>query len=104
MIRYRVYTRKMATNQTKQKELTIVTRAADQLGQAIERYRARAKLTQTALAKSAGLRQATISKVEKGLGTTEINTIYAVCAALGLELILRPRQSEKVDFRPEDLF
>ena len=94
----------MATNHKKQKDLIIATRAAGQLGQAIERYRARAKLTQASLAKSAGLRQATISKVEKGMGTTEIETIYAVCAALGLEVVLRPRQSEKVDFRPEDIF
>ena len=88
----------------KQNPLIITTRAPDQLGQALERYRARAKLTQTALAKSAGLRQATLSKVEKGLGTTEIGTLYAVCAALGLEVVLRPRQNETDEFRPEDIF
>jgi HTH-type transcriptional regulator/antitoxin HipB len=89
----------------KTKGLIIATRAPDQLGQAIERYRVRAKLTQASLAKSAGLRQATISKVEKGLGTTEIETIYAVCAALGLELVLRPRQGVSEDeFSPEDIF
>ena len=94
----------MVANQRKQKELAIATRAANQLGEAIERYRARAEYTQARLAKSAGLRQATISKVEKGLGTTEIQTIYAVCAALGLELVLRPRKSEDDGFKPEDIF
>lgn len=88
----------------KREDLVLHTRAASQLAQAIERYRSRAGLTQSALAKSAGLRQATISKVEKGAGTTEIETIYAICAALGLELVLRPRQSEANDFRPEKIF
>jgi HTH-type transcriptional regulator/antitoxin HipB len=89
----------------KPKDLIIATRAADQLAQAIARYRARSGLTQASLAKSAGLRQATISKIEKGLGTTKIETIYAICAALGLEVVLRPRRSSsEVDFSYEESF
>ncbi|MGK5085155.1 helix-turn-helix domain-containing protein [Bdellovibrionota bacterium FG-1] len=84
--------------------LEIAIRAPDQLGQAVGRFRAKAELSQSALAKSAGMRQATISKVEKGLGTTEVQTIFAVCAALGLELVLRPRNSGADEFRPEDVF
>jgi HTH-type transcriptional regulator/antitoxin HipB len=94
----------MALKDRKTNEPTIATRAADHLGQALERYRLRAKLTQASLAKSAGLRQATISKVEQGLGTTEIATIYAICAALELELVLKPRLSDESDFRPENIF
>ncbi len=94
----------MQSKKSKTNELVIATRASNQMGQALERYRARAGYTQTSLAKSAGLRQATISKVEKGLGTTELDTIYAVCAALGLELVLRPRHSDGADFHPEDIF
>jgi len=80
------------------------TRAPQQLGQAIGRYRAKMQLSQAALAKSAGVRQATISKVEKGIGTTELETIFAVCAALGLEVVVRPRSSKTSQFRPGDFF
>lgn len=71
--------------------IEVPTRAPDQLGNAISRFRARSEITQAALAKEAGVRQATISKVEKGVGTTELQTIYSVCAALGLEIVIRPR-------------
>lgn len=84
--------------------LTIATRASDQLGLALKRYRARAGQTQSQVAKSAGLRQATISKAEQGAGTTEVDTIYSICAALGLELVLRPRKSKSSGFRPEEIF
>lgn len=94
----------MDTPRQKQKNLVITTRSPSQLGEAIARNRIREELTQAALAKSAGLRQATLSKVEKGMGTTQIATLYAVCAALGLEVVLRPRQNEKASFRPEDIF
>lgn len=81
----------------------VSTRAPDQLGIALSRFRHQAGTTQVALAKKAGLRQATISKTEKGVGSTEVGTIFAICAALGLEIILRPRE-RTVDFRPDELF
>src|SRR5690348_3204836 len=74
------------------------------VGTASSRFRARSAITQTALAKDAGVRQATISKVEKGLGTTELQTIYSVCAALGLEIVLRPRRMKSGDISPGELF
>lgn len=87
------------------KDFVVSTRAAGQLGNAVCRYRLSANLTQASLAKSAGLRQATISKVEKGTDTTEIKTIYSICAALGLELTLQPRKKRSnVLLQPEDLF
>ena len=81
----------------------IALRAPDQLGQAFARVRKNKDLTQASLARSAGVRQATVSKVEKGLGSTEVQTIFALCAALGLELILRPRGSSKIEFRLVDV-
>ncbi len=81
----------------------IPVRAPDQLAQAICRFRKKTALTQAALAESAGIRQATVSKVEQGAGTTEVQTIFALCAALGLELVLRPRNRERV-FRAEEVF
>ena len=85
-------------------DLVVPTRASHQLGQALARYRGRAELSQTALVRSAGLRQATVSKVEGGAGTTDIETIYALCAALGLELVLRSRQTNLNKLKPEDIF
>ena len=92
----------MAKPPDKKTDLTIPTRAADQLGVAVARFRLQARLSQVALAKSAGLRQATVSKVERGAPNAEIKTIYAICAALGLELVVRPRETKV--FRPEEFF
>lgn len=93
----------MGTRRKNSRDLIVATRSPEHLGQALERFRARANLTQASLATSAGLRQATISKVEKGVETTEIGTVYAICAALGLELVLRSRAAIE-EFRPEDVF
>lgn len=76
------------------------TRSTFQLSHALSAYRASADKSQAELGKSAGIRQATVSKVEKGVDSTEIGTIYALCAALDLELVLRPRNKEP--FVPED--
>jgi len=73
------------------KESTISTRSGEQLGAALKRLRAKSGTTQKELGKKAGLRQGTISKVESGAKNTEIATIYAICAALGLELVVQPR-------------
>lgn len=78
------------------KSSEISTRAADQLGQALARARTRAGLSQAAVAASAGIRQATVSKAEQGVGSTQLDTIYALCAALGLELVVRPRRRSDV--------
>jgi len=85
--------------------LSIATRSTVHLGYAIARFRKRAKWTQAQLAKRAGLRQATVSKVENGSSSTQIDTIYALCAALGLEVVMQTRPvSEKNRFRVEDIF
>ena len=70
----------------------ISCRSSSALGAALNRYRALENLSQTALAESAGLRQATISNVEHGNDASEIKTIFTICAALGLEVVLRPRK------------
>lgn len=84
--------------------IEVSTSAPKQLGHAIERFRNLKDLSQASLAQSAGVRQATVSKVEKGVGTTEVNTIFAVCAALGLEIVLRKRKTSKGKTSIKDLF
>jgi len=77
------------------------TRSAAQLAHALKRWRTEAALTQEELALRAGVRQGTISKMEKGAGATTARTIYAICAALDLELIVRARPPS-VSLQPED--
>ena len=58
----------------------------------MQRYRRTEVLTQSALAKRAGLRQATISQIENGLETVKFSTIMDLLQAFDLELILQPRK------------
>lgn len=78
----------------------INTRSVENLSKALKYYRNSINKTQAETAKSAGIKQSTVSNVEKSNKYTEIGTIYQICAALGLELILRPRLGRKFD--PED--
>lgn len=80
-----------------------IARTPKQLGEALRRYRALAKLTQTQLAAKTGLRQATISQIEGGHGATRIETLCAILAALDVELMVAPRsKSSAKDI--EDIF
>jgi HTH-type transcriptional regulator/antitoxin HipB len=90
------------SNSKKNREIPI--RSAEQMGQAIERYRGLAESNQRELAKRAGIRQATVSKVEQGAPHTEIETIFAICGALDLELVIRPRSKTAKEFDPKELF
>jgi len=71
-------------------------RAPDQLGHYLQRIRKIKKLSQNELANLARLRQGTVSKIEKGVKTTQLATIFAVCNALELELVVRERRKGKI--------
>ena len=66
-------------------------RTAKQIGAIIRRARRNADLTQAELGKKIGLRQATISKLEKGEPATQIGTLLDVLTAMGLEIIIDKR-------------
>lgn len=66
-------------------------RTAKQIGAIIRRARRNAGLTQTELGKKIGLRQATISKLERGERATQLSTLLDVLTALGLEIIIDKR-------------
>lgn len=78
-------------------------RTAKQIGAIIRRARRNAGLTQTELGKRTGLRQATVSRLEKGEPATRLSTLLDVLTALGLEIIIDKRGKAS---RPalEDLF
>ncbi len=68
-----------------------ITRTSPQLGAALRRRRKQARLSQEALADKVKLRQATISRLESGDTGTKLGTLLDVVAALGLEIVVRPR-------------
>ena len=67
-------------------------RTPEQIGALLGRQRYQAKLTQKELGDKAGLRQATISKLEAGSPNLRLETLCSVLAALDLELAIVPRQ------------
>jgi HTH-type transcriptional regulator/antitoxin HipB len=66
------------------------SRTLKQLGSNLRRYRKLCNLTQIDLSNQINKRQATISTLE-GVGSGTLETLYAVLAALDLELVIRPR-------------
>jgi transcriptional regulator with XRE-family HTH domain len=73
----------------------IRTRAYDQLGKAIRRFRKLRGWSQSELSQKARITQAQISLIESGKRSPEASTIYHLCAVLGIDVILRPRKSEE---------
>ena len=68
-----------------------IARSPRQLGNIIQRARKQRGLTQTGLANLAGLRQELISKIEAGHEGAKLSSIYALFAALDLELVVETR-------------
>ena len=72
-----------------------IARSPRQLGNIIQRTRKQLGLTQTDLANLSGLRQEMISKIETGHEGTKLSSIYALFAALDLELIIDTRSGRQ---------
>jgi len=75
----------------------VPVRTALQAGAALRRRRKAAGLSQSELAERIGVRQATISKLESGGADVRISTLMEAAAALGLELVLAPRNEAGPD-------
>jgi HTH-type transcriptional regulator / antitoxin HipB len=80
-----------------------IARSPLQLGTIIQRRRKQRGLTQTALANLSGLRQELISKIETGHEGTKLSSIYALFAALDLELVVDERSGRSA-INIEDIF
>jgi HTH-type transcriptional regulator/antitoxin HipB len=65
-----------------------------QLGNVIQRARKQRGLTQTELTQISGLRQEMISRIEIGHQGTKLSSLYAVFAALDLDLLVDIRSGE----------
>ncbi len=72
-----------------------IARSPLQLGTIIQRTRKQRGLTQTDLANLSGLRQEMISKIETGHEGTKLSSIYALFAALDLELVIDTRSGRQ---------
>ena len=81
----------------------IIARDTRQLGTALRRRRKEQNLTQSELGARMNARQATVSKLEKGGPATQLQSLMNALAALGLELVVRPRTTSSVK-ELEDLF
>lgn len=80
-----------------------IARSPKQLGAAIKRARKQKGMSQTELAGLAGLRQELISKIETGQEGTRLSSIYALFAALDLEMVVDQRSGKSAP-DIEDIF
>jgi len=80
-----------------------IARSPRQLGNLIQRTRKQRGLTQTDVANLAGLRQEMVSKIETGHEGTKLSSIYALFAALDLELVVDTRSARPAQ-DIEDIF
>ncbi|WP_395945031.1 helix-turn-helix domain-containing protein [Brevundimonas sp.] len=71
--------------------MSALARSPKQLGLLIQRYRKAGGMSQSALADLAGLRQEMVSKIESGQPGSRLSSIYALLAALNLEMTVQPR-------------
>ncbi|HEU4619659.1 MAG TPA: helix-turn-helix transcriptional regulator [Gammaproteobacteria bacterium] len=68
-----------------------IARTAAQIGAIVRRERRKRGLTQAQLGGRIGLRQATISKLEKGEPATQLRTLLDALTALDLQLVIADR-------------
>lgn len=72
-----------------------ITTAA-QLGVLVRSARKSRKLTQSRLAARMGISQTRMSDLELSPGTLSVDQLLAVCAQLGLQLTVQPREEDPV--------
>lgn len=80
-----------------------IARSAEQLGSILARARVAREETQKTLGERIATRQPTISSLEQGREGTRLSTLFEVLAALNLEIVVRPRQTNRAE-KLEDLF
>ena len=68
-----------------------------QLAMVLNGYRKKLKLTQKQAAENVGLFPKTISALENSPDSSSIASLFKLLSALGLELVLKPRSTERND-------
>lgn len=72
----------------------MVATTPQMLAHAMKEYRKQQKKSQTEIANSANIKQATISVFENDPTGTKIETLFNILTALELELVVQPRPKE----------
>ena len=80
-----------------------LARTPGDMGHALRQARRERQLTQQALAELSGIRQETISKLENGSPGARLDTLFDLCTALGLEIVLDDRSTGTTDFLMDTL-
>ncbi len=70
-----------------------IVRTPTAMGAALRRQRKKLGLSQVELGERINARQATLSALEAGTADTKLRTLMDVVAALGLEMVVRPRST-----------
>lgn len=75
---------------------------ASQLGVVLQGARKSLRLTQAQLGQRLGLSQRRVSELERAPGTLSVDQLMALCAQLGLQLTVQPREqaSQTPDAQP----
>lgn len=68
-----------------------LARSPEQIGNTIRRARKKIGMSQSELGERTGLRQATISQIEKGHAAAKLETVLAILSALDLEFQINER-------------
>ena len=81
--------------------MNYLARSPADIGHALRRARKKSQLTQQELASKSGVWQETISKIENGSPGTKLETVFDICAALELELVVNNRSKGSLEFLEE---
>ena len=81
--------------------MNYLARTPADIGHALRRARKKVRLTQRELASKSGVWQETISKIENGLPGAKLETVFDICAALDLELVVNNRSKGSTAFMEE---
>lgn len=72
-----------------------VARTPQQLGAILRGYRHERQLTQKEVGSHCRLSQAALSQIESDPTTTSLSRIYRILSTLDLELVVRPKSSDR---------
>jgi HTH-type transcriptional regulator/antitoxin HipB len=72
-----------------------VARTPAQLGPILRSIRGERGLTQRDAGAKVGLKQSTVSAIESDAGHTSVDSLYKLLSALGLELVVRSKTSDR---------
>jgi HTH-type transcriptional regulator/antitoxin HipB len=73
-----------------------LARNAEQIGNIIRRARKKRGISQSELGKKTGLRQGTLSLIEKGHPRAKLETVLLILSVLGLEFQINERSSKNL--------